>query len=175
MIYCDVQTPVGVAFLAGEQDRLSLLYLGSDRNQLLRIAQSDTSEVQFEYQESAFQEARFAVQQFFHQHPIPVEMQLHGSEFDQRVWNYLQTIPLGETRTYSAVAAGIGQPSAVRAVANACGRNPISLLIPCHRVIGADQKLRGYRWGLPIKKQLLEMEGVQLPSTFESSALPTAI
>ena len=82
----------------------------------------------------------------------------NGSDFQWRVWLALRGIPFGETRTYTQLAAMIGKPHAVRAVASACANNPISLLVPCHRVVGADGTLRGYRWGLDRKKQLLEHE-----------------
>jgi len=81
-----------------------------------------------------------------------------GSEFQWRVWLALRGIPFGETRTYTQLAAMIGKPNAVRAVASACANNPISLLVPCHRVVGADGTLRGYRWGLERKRMLLEHE-----------------
>jgi AraC family transcriptional regulator of adaptative response/methylated-DNA-[protein]-cysteine methyltransferase len=82
----------------------------------------------------------------------------YGSDFQWRVWIALRGIPFGETRTYTQLAAMIGKPHAVRAVASACANNPISLLVPCHRVVGADGSLRGYRWGLDRKKLLLEHE-----------------
>lgn len=81
-----------------------------------------------------------------------------GSDFQLRVWDALQRIPYGETRTYTQVAAMVGLPNAVRAVASACANNPISLLVPCHRVVGADGTLRGYRWGLDRKRALLNHE-----------------
>jgi AraC family transcriptional regulator of adaptative response/methylated-DNA-[protein]-cysteine methyltransferase len=81
-----------------------------------------------------------------------------GSEFQWAVWIALRGIPFGETRTYTQLAAMVGRPHAVRAVASACANNPISLLVPCHRVVGADGSLRGYRWGLERKQQLLEHE-----------------
>ena len=92
--------------------------------------------------------------------PIGAELPLdiRGTAFQWRVWRALTRIPVGETRTYSALAASIGQPTAVRAVARACATNPLSLVIPCHRVIGADGSLTGYRWGTEIKGQLLETE-----------------
>ena len=81
-----------------------------------------------------------------------------GSDFQWSVWLALRGIPFGETRTYTQLAAMTGKPHAVRAVASACANNPISLLVPCHRVVGADGSLRGYRWGLERKKLLLEHE-----------------
>jgi methylated-DNA-[protein]-cysteine S-methyltransferase len=85
----------------------------------------------------------------------------HGTAFQQRVWAALLTIPFGETRTYSQVADQIGAPAAVRAVGAANGRNPISIVAPCHRVLGMDGTLRGFAGGLKTKAQLLELEGAK--------------
>lgn len=81
-----------------------------------------------------------------------------GTEFQQRVWSELRRIPCGETRTYGEIARAIGQPRACRAVGMANNRNPIAILIPCHRVIGRDGSLTGYAAGLNVKRQLLELE-----------------
>lgn len=82
-----------------------------------------------------------------------------GTDFQQKVWNALLKIPCGETMTYADVAEMIGQPTATRAVASANARNPLPIVIPCHRVIGSDGKLRGYAGGLSIKAALLDLEG----------------
>lgn len=87
---------------------------------------------------------------------LPV--QFAGTAFQSAVWNALTTIPYGETRTYGQIAAQIGRPSAVRAVGAACGKNPILLLVPCHRVIGADGSLTGFAAGLSLKQLLLNLE-----------------
>ena len=84
-------------------------------------------------------------------HPI-------GTEFQQAVWNALQEIPIGDTTTYAKIADTINRPKAVRAVGTAIGANPIAFLIPCHRVIRTDGGLGGYRWGLEIKKMMLDWE-----------------
>jgi len=81
-----------------------------------------------------------------------------ATAFQQRVWRALSEIPRGETRTYAEIAAEIGSPAAVRAVGTACGANPLAVVVPCHRVMGADGKITGYRWGVERKKRLLEME-----------------
>jgi AraC family transcriptional regulator of adaptative response/methylated-DNA-[protein]-cysteine methyltransferase len=88
---------------------------------------------------------------------LPLDVQ--GTAFQRRVWKALQAIPAGSTSTYAAVAKGIGSPSSVRAVAQACATNPVALAIPCHRVIGTDGDLRGYRWGVERKRKLLQREG----------------
>jgi AraC family transcriptional regulator of adaptative response/methylated-DNA-[protein]-cysteine methyltransferase len=85
-------------------------------------------------------------------------LDIRATAFQRRVWTYLQSIPFGATRSYSQVAKGIGQPSAVRAVARACATNPVAVAIPCHRVVRNDGSMGGYRWGIERKKALLEME-----------------
>jgi O-6-methylguanine DNA methyltransferase len=89
---------------------------------------------------------------------LDLPLDLRGTAFQQRVWRALRQIPPGETRTYGEVAAAIGDPRAVRAVARSCAANPVSLAVPCHRVIGKDGDLTGYRWGVPRKRALLEKE-----------------
>jgi AraC family transcriptional regulator of adaptative response/methylated-DNA-[protein]-cysteine methyltransferase len=87
---------------------------------------------------------------------VPID--IRGTAFQWRVWRALTRIPPGETRTYTDVASAIGASSSVRAVARACATNPVALVVPCHRVIGADHELRGYRWGLDVKRKLIESE-----------------
>ena len=88
---------------------------------------------------------------------LPLEF-TQGTEFQKRIWNLLLKIPYGETRSYKELAAMAGNPKASRAVGGANNKNPISIIIPCHRVIGADGSLVGYGGGLEIKKKLLELE-----------------
>ncbi|HEX4896665.1 MAG TPA: methylated-DNA--[protein]-cysteine S-methyltransferase [Solimonas sp.] len=85
-------------------------------------------------------------------------LDLRGTAFQMRVWRYLQQIPAGELRSYREVAEAIGAPRAVRAVASACARNRIALLVPCHRVIRGDGSLGGYKWGLERKRVLIDQE-----------------
>jgi AraC family transcriptional regulator of adaptative response/methylated-DNA-[protein]-cysteine methyltransferase len=87
---------------------------------------------------------------------LPTDVE--ATAFQRRVWEELRKIPYGTTRTYSQVARAIGRPAAVRAVARACAMNPVSIVVPCHRVIREDGALAGYRWGLDRKKALLEHE-----------------
>jgi methylated-DNA-[protein]-cysteine S-methyltransferase len=106
-------------------------------------------------------EAANQLQEYFggrlRQFRIPLD--ILGTEFQKRVWRQLQEIPYGETRSYAQVAAATGNPAAVRAVGAANGRNPLAIVVPCHRVIGSAGKLTGYGGGLPLKKRLLELEG----------------
>ncbi|QOS97597.1 methylated-DNA--[protein]-cysteine S-methyltransferase [Brevibacterium sp. JNUCC-42] len=88
-----------------------------------------------------------------------LQIDLHGTVFQKKVWNALLDIPYGETRSYKDIACSIGSEKAVRAVGGANNKNPVSLLVPCHRVIGAGGSLVGYGGGLSIKEQLLSLEG----------------
>lgn len=103
------------------------------------------------------------------EHPTATALPLdiRATAFQHRVWQALRDIPRGETRSYSQVAASIGQPKAVRAVARACAQNPVAVVVPCHRVQGKNGSLAGYHWGVERKRKLLEMEA-------QSTALPSA-
>lgn len=92
-----------------------------------------------------------------------VPFRLHGSPFEQRVWEALQRIPFGETRWYGQLAVDLGDRNLSRAVGRANGANPVSILVPCHRVIGANGMLTGYAGGLARKEQLLRLEGALRP------------
>jgi AraC family transcriptional regulator of adaptative response/methylated-DNA-[protein]-cysteine methyltransferase len=89
---------------------------------------------------------------------LDLPLDLRGTAFQQRVWQTLCKIPPGETRTYAQLADMVGNPAAIRAVARSCATNPVSLAVPCHRVIGSDGGLTGYRWGVPRKQALLQRE-----------------
>ncbi len=90
--------------------------------------------------------------------PSSLPLDIRATAFQRRVWEYLQKIPRGETRSYSVVAKKIGMPKATRAVARACATNPVAVAIPCHRVVREDGNLGGYRWGVERKQQLLALE-----------------
>lgn len=100
------------------------------------------------------------------EHPSAADFPLdvRATAFQQRVWNALQAIPRGETRSYSQLAADLGSPTATRAVAGACAANPVAVIVPCHRVIGKGGSLTGYRWGTERKRRLLEAEQAALSS-----------
>ena len=95
-----------------------------------------------------------------------VPLMFAGTEFQKAVWNELMLIPPGRTTTYGELARRIGRPAAVRAIANAVGSNALSVLVPCHRVLGADGTLTGYAGGLPAKRHLLNLENAlsQMPA-----------
>ena len=100
-----------------------------------------------------------------------LELAPEGTDFQKRVWKDLLDIPAGETRTYAEIARRLGRPGAARAVGRANATNPIPIVVPCHRVIGADGTLTGYAGGLPIKQNLLAIEGVRLERPAEQLTL----
>ncbi|HEY3810068.1 MAG TPA: methylated-DNA--[protein]-cysteine S-methyltransferase [Acidimicrobiales bacterium] len=151
--YRHVASPVGRIRLDGHDQMLTGLYL-ADHPRCPAPVPDSTLEA------DAFEEARVQLDQYFartrREFDLPLE--LHGTPFQVEVWTALRAIPYGETTSYAALAEAIGRPAAVRAVGAANGRNPISIIVPCHRVIGADGGLTGYGWGVDRKAWLLEHE-----------------
>jgi methylated-DNA-[protein]-cysteine S-methyltransferase len=96
-----------------------------------------------------------------------VPLDIEGTDFQKRVWNELQKIPYGKTISYKTLSEKLGDVKAIRAVGKANGQNPIAIIIPCHRVIGADGSLIGYAGGLAIKEKLLHLEGALNPELFD--------
>lgn len=111
-------------------------------------------------------EARLQLAAYFAGERTRFELPLdfHGTDFQKRVWDALLAIPFGETRSYAQIARAIGSPTALRAVGAANGRNPISIVAPCHRVIGTSGALTGFAGGLDAKRHLLRLEGMDLAS-----------
>jgi methylated-DNA-[protein]-cysteine S-methyltransferase len=103
---------------------------------------------------------------------IPLDM-AYGTAFQQQVWKCLRETPAGSTTTYGAISHRLGNPNAVRAVGGAVGRNPIGIIVPCHRVIGTNGALTGYAGGLERKVALLTLEGIDLPAVVRSESHPT--
>ncbi len=106
-----------------------------------------------------------------------VPLDLHGTQFQRGVWQALLAIDCGDTSSYGAVARAVGKPNAVRAVGGAVGRNPVAVIVPCHRVMGSDGSLTGYAGGLPRKVALLEIEGITAaqPALHGVSASPKVL
>ncbi len=96
-----------------------------------------------------------------------VPLDLEGTDFQKKVWQELQKIPFGKTITYKTLSEKLGDVKAIRAVGKANGQNPVAIIVPCHRVIGADGNLIGYAYGLDIKEKLLQLEGVLDPNLFD--------
>lgn len=136
-----------------ESDIYALLFIHSEANALadLQLRLPQTSFQRNDQQASLLAESIFVKGEKPSLKPI-------GTDFQLQVWEALQEIPQGTTSTYASIAQRIGNPRAVRAVGTAIGANPIGYLIPCHRVVRTDGGLGGFRWGLELKKKILELE-----------------
>ena len=153
--YTHIDSPVGSLLVAGDNDALHYLCFPSSRNAVKPRPdwhQTDAPFVEVQRQLSAY----FTGQ--LRQFDLPLF--LTGTAFQKSVWHHLSTIPFGKTQTYGQLAANLGSPKASRAVGGANGRNPIAIILPCHRVIGANGALTGFGGGLPTKEYLLRHEGV---------------
>jgi methylated-DNA-[protein]-cysteine S-methyltransferase len=147
-----VDSPVGLLTLAGQDGRLMHLRMVDQTYEPSRDG--------WEADDSAFPDAVEQLAEYFAGERTVFELELHmvGTAFQRRVWTALQSIPYGETCTYGDIAREIGSPGAFRAVGLANGHNPIGIVVPCHRVIGANGSLTGYGGGLDRKRALLELE-----------------
>lgn len=153
MYYCFLQTPIGKLLLAGDEDGLHLLSFPG--GSMHREPKPD-----WVASEQPFTAVRTQLSAYFagtlKQFDVPLKPT--GTEFQLQVLSELQKIPYGITTSYGDIAARIGRPRAVRAVGAANGRNPLPIIIPCHRVVGSNGKLTGFGGGLPTKRALLQLE-----------------
>jgi methylated-DNA-[protein]-cysteine S-methyltransferase len=156
--YRTVDSPVGLLTLAGCNGRLRHLRMVDQTY--------EPSHQGWEADDGAFADAAAQLEAYFTGEltEFDLELDMVGTEFQRRVWEALLTIPYGETRSYGEIALQIGSPGASRAVGLANGHNPIGIIVPCHRVIGANGSLTGYGGGLHRKKSLLELEGRRMGS-----------
>jgi len=153
MYYCYFYTPIGELLLACEADSLSMI--GFPQGAMRRDPEAD-----WIYNEAPFEIVRRQLAEYFagERKDFDLPLSLSGTEFQVAVLEALQQIPYGETTSYGAVAKQIGRPKAVRAVGAANGRNPIPIIVPCHRVIGTSGDLTGFGGGLDTKAALLRLE-----------------
>lgn len=144
---------------------LVFLILKSNGEAITEIAFSETR-LQEEKSCAVLDECKNQLERYFLGNTFEFDLPLHpkGTEFQQKVWAELIKIPYGETITYMDLAVRLGDPKCIRAAGTANGRNPIAIIIPCHRVIGAGNKLTGYAGGIWRKKLLLELEMKHNPS-----------
>ena len=158
--YRIVDSPVGALTLVGDDEALCGLHM---EDQAHRPTVSD----EWVCDDDAFPDAAEQLRAYFDGGltEFDVRLRLEGTDFQRRVWAALQEIPYGETRSYGEIARRIGQPTAFRAVGLANGRNPIGIIVPCHRVIGAGGSLVGYGGGLDRKVALLALEKGQAALT----------
>ena len=153
MYYCYFKTPIGELLLAGEASSLSMI--GFPKGAMRRDPEAD-----WIYNEEPFENVRSQLAEYFAgtRKDFDLSLSLAGTEFQVAVLEALQTIPYGETISYGAIAKQIGRPKAVRAVGAANGRNPIPIIVPCHRVIGSSGDLTGFGGGLDTKAALRRPE-----------------
>jgi len=158
--YTIAKSPLGRVLVAATDRGISAVYLGDKDSELVAELHGEYPQAEIAAAPDSYQRwVREIVQRTEGKQPqVELPLDLQATAFQRRVWQELQRIPRGATRTYSQVARALGRPKAVRAVARACATNPVSVVVPCHRVIRGDGNLAGYRWGLPRKEQLLAQE-----------------
>jgi AraC family transcriptional regulator of adaptative response/methylated-DNA-[protein]-cysteine methyltransferase len=158
-----LRSPLGLVLIAATKKGLCFLQFGETKAELMQSLRDEFAAAAIEESAGTMSPWLENLSDYFAgksaASSLPVD--LRGTAFQQAVWHYLRMIPPGETRTYSQVAEGIGQPRAVRAVANACASNRVALAVPCHRVIRNDGSAGGYRWGVERKDALLKQEAVE--------------
>jgi methylated-DNA-[protein]-cysteine S-methyltransferase len=156
LLYTSVESPIGELLLLGDGQVLSGLYMQGGRKPIAIGPRWRCSS-------AAFGQVQAQLLQYFagERAAFDVSVTMRGDPFERLVWRALRDIPYGETVSYGEVARRIGHPSAARAVGLANARNPIAIIVPCHRVIGADGTLTGYAGGLERKRALLELEAGQ--------------
>jgi len=154
--FITLPSPVGELKLVANGARLAAILWENDKPGRVRLGPMTEAP-----DNPLLQQAAQQLEEYFagRRDRFDLELDFVGTEFQKKVWAALLTIPFGETRTYSQIAEQIGNPTAVRAVGAANGRNPISIVAPCHRVLGASGKLTGFAGGLEAKERLLVLEG----------------
>lgn len=159
--YSRYKSPLGLIFTAAAIEGVTELSIGADEASFLTKMRA-----KYGYQIIEMRRPFFALFEkldiYFKGRPVRFDMpvKLFGTAFEVAVWSALKAIAWGQTASYSDVALMIGCPKGARAVGNACGRNPLPIIIPCHRVLNANGKLGGYTGGVEIKAALLKIEGV---------------
>jgi methylated-DNA-[protein]-cysteine S-methyltransferase len=148
-LYSQMPSPVGDLLLVGDDDALRGLYMAPHE-----------VGAGWRRADAPFAAARGQLEEYFagERRAFDLPLRLDGTSFQRLVWQALREIPYGETWSYGQLARHVGRPSAARAVGLANGRNPISIIVPCHRVIGSDRSLTGYGGGLERKRRLLDLE-----------------
>jgi len=158
--YTTAKSSLGEVLVAATERGVSAVYLGDGGAKLLEELRDEYPRAEISPAKGGFaqwvEEIVSRVEGSAPRRELPLDLQ--ATAFQRRVWQELQRIPRGTTRTYSQIARAVGNPRAVRAVARACATNPVSIVVPCHRVVRADGNLAGYRWGISRKEKLLERE-----------------
>jgi AraC family transcriptional regulator of adaptative response/methylated-DNA-[protein]-cysteine methyltransferase len=158
--FVTVATPLGWALVAATARGICMTALGDDRDSLAAALRERFPRAELVAEDAGLKEWADRIVRFITapEQNLDLPLDIRGTAFQARVWRALQKIPLGKTASYTEIAARLGQPKAVRAVAQACAANKLALVVPCHRVIRSDGELGGYRWGLERKRALLARE-----------------
>ncbi len=168
-VYRTMNSPVGKLTLVGSDAGLAAVLWEDDESKPLERAAG-----RLDSRHPVLRQAQQELQEYFagQRRTFTVKLDPSGTQFQNKVWNALRTIPFGETRSYGQIADQIGSRKAVRAVGAANGRNPLPIIVPCHRVIGADGTLTGFAGGLAIKARLLALEGAGPNRMDQAAAAP---
>jgi AraC family transcriptional regulator of adaptative response/methylated-DNA-[protein]-cysteine methyltransferase len=158
--YAISKSSLGRILVGATERGISAVYLGDADATLVEELRGEYPQAEISAAGGSFEQWVKEIVQRVEGNPPRLELplDLQATAFQRRVWQELQKIPRGSTRTYTQVARALGNPKSVRAVARACATNPVSIVVPCHRVIREDGSLAGYRWGLSRKEQLLAQE-----------------
>ena len=158
--YVIAKSSLGKILVGATERGISAVYLGDAEARLIEELRDEYPQAEISAAGDSFERWVKEIVQRVEGNPPRVELplDLQATAFQRRVWQELQRIPRGTTRTYTQVAQALGNPKSVRAVARACATNPVSIVVPCHRVIRQDGSMAGYRWGLSRKEQLLAQE-----------------
>jgi AraC family transcriptional regulator of adaptative response/methylated-DNA-[protein]-cysteine methyltransferase len=158
--YVIAKSSLGKILVGATERGISAVYLGDAEAKLIEELRGEYPQAEISAAGDSFERWVREIVQRVEGNPPRVELplDLQATAFQRRVWEELQRIPRGATRTYTQVARALGNPKSVRAVARACATNPVSIVVPCHRVIRQDGSMAGYRWGLSRKEQLLAQE-----------------
>jgi AraC family transcriptional regulator, regulatory protein of adaptative response / methylated-DNA-[protein]-cysteine methyltransferase len=158
--FVTVSTPIGWALVAATERGICMTALGDDRDQLASALRQRFPAAELIAEDGGLRQWADRIVRFITapERNLDLPLDIRGTAFQARVWRALQKIPLGKTMSYAEIAAALGQPNAVRAVAQACAANKLALIVPCHRVIRSDGDLGGYRWGVERKRALLARE-----------------
>ena len=158
--FVTLDTPLGWALVAATQRGLCMTALGDDRESLVAQLGERFPAASFLAEDAELRAWADRIVRFITrpEEDLDLPLDIRGTAFQARVWRALRKIPLGRTASYAEIAAAIGAPRAVRAVAQACAANRLALLVPCHRVVHSDGTLSGYRWGVDRKRALLARE-----------------
>jgi AraC family transcriptional regulator of adaptative response/methylated-DNA-[protein]-cysteine methyltransferase len=158
--YAIFETSITKVLVARTQRGVCALYMGESDESLIESLMKEFPYADIVRDENYLADVIQTVADYFEgrDYNPRLPLDVHKTAFQWQVLEAIQEIPPGETKTYSELAESIGKPRSVRAVASACGKNPVSVLIPCHRVLRKNGEIGGYRWGIPIKQKLLRHE-----------------